>query len=66
MKITLKRKSNARVVKRMLSNIPLLPSDQIAEGFKSIMSFAKEKKLMEDFDALFSYFQSYWLKQVGC
>lgn len=60
----LKRSHNARKLKKMLGNIPLLPENRIVEGFTSIKDFAQEKRLIKPFAYLFSYFERYWLKQV--
>lgn len=63
-KSVLKRSHNARKLKKMLGNIPLLPENRIVEGFTSIEDFAQEKRFINPFADLFSYFERYWLKQV--
>lgn len=60
----LKTNRNARKLKKMLGNIPLLPENQIVEGYSSIKDIAHKKKLSKSFGDLFSYFERYWLKQV--
>lgn len=55
---------DARTLKTMLVNLPLLPEDRLLEGYESIKNFARKKKLERRFAKVFSYFESYWLKQV--
>lgn len=64
LKRTIEQNVNARKVKEMLANIPLLPSTQILEAYASIKKYANKKKLGKRFVNLFSYFERYWLKQV--
>lgn len=63
MKRILGKNANARKIKRMLANIPLLPSTQIVDGFTSVTKFAADKKLDKTFAGVFKYFDGYWLKQ---
>lgn len=56
---------NAREVKAMLTNIPLLPSTQIAVGFSEVKNYATRKNVDKNFTKLFAYFSSYWLKKVS-
>lgn len=56
--------SNARIVKDMLTNTPLLPSDQLLEGFKTIQDYAKRKNLDDKFTDIFKYFSRQWLSEV--
>lgn len=60
-----KRNKNARKIKAMLMNLPLLPEHSITEGYKSIKSFATKNRLSKSFADLFSYFEGYWLKKVN-
>lgn len=60
----LKKNANARKIKRMIANIPLLPAEQIHDGYENIKKFAAQKRLYKRFAKLFAYFQRYWLKQV--
>lgn len=55
---------NARKIKEMLTNIPLLPPHQIHEGYSNIKLFAAQTRLDRCFADLFAYFERYWLKQV--
>lgn len=64
MKRILDKNINARNVKDMLVNIPLLPPPQIHEGFEKVKRFAAQNRLEKSFADLFAYFESYWLKQV--
>lgn len=63
MKKLLDRNFNARMLKRMFLNLPLLPENQTLEGYECIWKFANKKKLNESFANVFTYFQ-YWLNQV--
>lgn len=60
----LNKSAEARLIKRMLTNIPLLPADLIKEGFNSVKEYAAKKKMIRNFDEVFTYFENYWLKQV--
>lgn len=64
MKRILDKNANARKVKEMLMNIPLLSSEQIHEGYANIKEFAAQKRVERCFAELFGYFERYWLKQV--
>lgn len=61
----LKKNKHARKVKAMLANLPLLPEDLLIEGYESIKKFAIRKRVNRRFAPVFSYFESYWLKQVS-
>lgn len=60
----LRNNRNVRLVKNMLTNLPLLPEEKIHEGYESVLAFARGKKLFNRFDKVFSYYAEYWLKQV--
>lgn len=60
----LRNNSNAKRVQKALMSLPLLPADQIIEGYECIKKKARRKKLVRSFISLFKYFESYWLKQV--
>lgn len=60
----LKNNADARKVKGMLCDIPLIPPTQIYEAYASIEKYAKKMKVFQRMANLFSYFKSYWLKQV--
>lgn len=51
--------AEARKIKRMLTNIVLLPEEFIAEGFESVKAYARKKKLFEKFQATFTYYEQY-------
>lgn len=59
-----KKSAEARIIKRMLSNIPLLPQQYIEEGYASVKVYARKKKMFEQFQEVFEYVEQYWLKQV--
>lgn len=56
-----KKSKNAKAIKRQLAALPLLPKNQISEGFEAIKKFSAKKRLSKKFDPLFKYVQSYWL-----
>lgn len=60
----LKKYKDARKVKAMLGNLPLLPEHLLLEGYNGIKEFARSKKVNRRFAQVFSYFENYWLKQV--
>lgn len=60
----LNKSAEARKIKRMLTNIPLLPVELIIEGFNSVKEYAHRKKMFDSFQEIFSYYENYWLKQV--
>ncbi|XP_031626897.1 uncharacterized protein LOC116343127 [Contarinia nasturtii] len=59
----IKSNANARIIQNSLMSLPLLPADKIKEGYNSVKAFARKKKLFKRFNALFVYFEGYWLKQ---
>lgn len=60
----LRNNANAKRVQKALMSLPLLPVEQIIEGYECIKKMARRKKLVKSFTYLFKYFESYWLKQV--
>lgn len=64
LKKCLQNNANARTLKSMLVNVPLLPENRIQEGYASIKQYALDKKLAKRFAKVFAYFESYWMKQV--
>lgn len=58
------RNAEAKIIKRMLTNIPLLPIESIREGFNSVVEYARKKNLLEPFKKTFAYYEQYWLSQV--
>lgn len=60
----LKISADARMIKKMIMSLPLLPSEKFAEGYEYILQLAKECQLLNTFKHFFSYFQSYWVAQV--
>lgn len=54
----------AKMIRKMLMCIPLLPTDDIDEGYRGIKKFAKKHRLSKRFAPLFNYFERYWLNQV--
>lgn len=61
----LKENRVARIIRKKLMSIPLLPANQIENGSKWIQKFARKKGLSDRFSKLFKYFGSYWLNQVS-
>lgn len=60
----LQENENARKLKSMLGNLPLLPENRIEEGYASVLKYAHDQQLFKRFAPVFSYFKNYWLKQV--
>lgn len=56
--------AEARLIKRMLTNIPLLPIESIREGFNCVVKYAHQKNLFEPFQQVFAYYERFWLNQV--
>ena len=65
MKKSLKNCADARRIKRSLMSLPLLPGDNIKEGYDCIKVFAQKSKLFSKFSRLFAYFEGYWIHQVN-
>lgn len=59
-----RKNRTATIIKDMLTNLPLLPENQILEGYRCIKCFARKKQLSESFKSIFAYFERYWLHQV--
>lgn len=62
----LMRNKTAKIIQRELMSLPLLPADNLQEGFDCIVEFSRKKKLFEQFSSLFVYIQSYWLNNQVC
>lgn len=60
----LRKDPEAKRIQKALMSLPLLPADQIINGYKCIKTFARREKLFQRFSSLFKYFEGYWLKQV--
>lgn len=60
----IKSNADAKAIQSSLMNLPLLPANRIIEGYNSAKEFAKKKKLLKKFQALFTYFEGYWLQLV--
>lgn len=61
----LKENRVARIIQKKLMSLPLLPANQIENGYKTIQKFARKRGLSGRFSKLFKYFGSYWLNQVS-
>lgn len=57
--------TNARKIYRMLTNLPLLPSQSIELGYEIIKEKAHSDQLAGEFRKIFKYFEEFWL-QVVC
>lgn len=55
---------NARAIYRKLLSWPLLPQNNMEEGYEVILAKANRNRLMKTFKKLFKYFEEFWLKQV--
>lgn len=58
--------AEARKIKRMLTNVPLLPEALIRAGFDSVVAYARKKKLFDSFKNTFAYYEQYWLNNQVC
>lgn len=63
---TIKSDSEANRVYHMIMCLPLLPSENFLDGFNFIKNRATEQGLLEPFQGVFAYYQSYWFDQVCC
>lgn len=59
-------KSNdlAKIIKKQLMCLPLLPSEFFEEGYTYIKDKTIEWELFDRFAAFFKYYENYWFKQV--
>lgn len=62
----LNKSYEARKVKKMLGNIPLLPKELIVEGYKGVKNYARKKNLTKSFRKVFTYYEQYWLNYQVC
>lgn len=60
----LKKNRSAKIIQKSIMSLPLLPAELIKEGYDCIKKFARKKRQFKRFNALFKYFERYWLKQV--
>lgn len=60
----LRKNSEAKRIQKALMSLPLLPADQIVNGYQCIKKLARREKLFHHFSSLFKYFERYWLVQV--
>lgn len=61
----LKSNDDAKIIKKELMSIPLLPIESIEEGYLLVRNKARQCGLFEKFENLFSYYENYWLVQVN-
>lgn len=61
----LKSSSLARIIKKQLMSIPLLPVEYFKEGYDHIKRSAENWNLSASFEGMFTYFESYWFSQVN-
>lgn len=59
-----KKNADAKLIRKELMSIPLLPSDYIVEGYLHVKESALECGLSDEFAVLFEYYENYWLPQV--
>ena len=57
----LKWDEDAKIIKKQLAALPLLPVEQIKVGFEAIRKLSSKKNLSKKFSRLFKYVQRYWL-----
>lgn len=56
--------ADAKVILKELMSLPLLPSDKFEMGYVQVKQMTEACHLKNEFKALFSYFDSFWLRQV--
>lgn len=61
----LKNDQNALLIYKALQQIPLLPAENIVDGYYSIKNKAETDGLSRGFKQMFTYFESYWLTVVS-
>lgn len=61
----LKSNSNAKTLKKMLMNLPLLPAEMFEKGYTFIKRQASSWKLFNSFKKFFAYFERQWITEVG-
>lgn len=54
---------DAKLIRKEIMSLPLLPPPDIENGYKHIKNMAKEYDISSDFRKFFEYFEDYWLKQ---
>lgn len=59
----LKKNAGARLVKKEIQSLPLLPADKFDEGVEHIMSETQQFGLSNDLRGFFAYF-NYWIEEV--
>lgn len=62
----LQKNSDAMQILKRLMCLPLVPANRIDEGFRTIKSFARKKKLSTRYSKFFVYFERYWLNYQVC
>lgn len=60
----LKYNSEARLLYTELLQIPLLPAEDIEDGFRELKQKAENLGLSRGFKDMFTYFLNYWLNVV--
>lgn len=60
----LKENKNAKKLKKMLMNFPLLPAELFENGYKFIKEQANSWKLFHSFKKFFAYFERQWIYEV--
>lgn len=55
----------ARRIYRKMLRLPLLPAENILEGYESIKADARSNRLSVAFRQIFKYFEEYWLNLVS-
>lgn len=59
-----KTNGGARIIKKQLMCLPLLPAENFHEGYQYIKSMTERYGLSERFKGFFTYFEFYWFTQV--
>lgn len=64
LRVTEENPTAARALKILLC-LPLLPSDRIPEGYRTVVQYVRDNYLFPTFEQLLMYIQEYWLDVVG-
>lgn len=56
---------DAAMIYQMMLSLPLLPSKFVVKGYKFIKKEARKRRLFNNFDEFFEYFDSFWMKLVS-
>lgn len=56
--------SEAKVILKEIMSLPLLPAENLLQGYHYIQKLTEEYDIYRSFETFFSYFESFWLIEV--